>query len=125
MAHADKQYTYVDQDIINLVCQSRAEAIPLRYNYTNSLYADAHQHPDRAAQSSELELRSTVHYTGGKPWKSPCLRGDIWWEYYRRSAFFDAGFYYCQTMSYIGLGRYSFLSLAKHLTLRIIGKAPR
>ena len=121
LAHTDKPYKYVDQDIINLVCQGRTEAIPLRYNYTNSLYADAHQHPDRAAQLSELELRSTVHYTGGKPWKSPCLRGDIWWEYYRRSAFFDAGFYYRQTMSYIGLGRYSFLSLAKHLTLRMIG----
>ena len=59
LAHTDKPYKYVDQDIINLVCQGRTEAIPLRYNYTNSLYADAHQHPDRAAQSSELELRST------------------------------------------------------------------
>ena len=74
--------------------------------------------------TSELKLWSTMHYTGDKLWNSPCLRGDIWWEYYRRSPFFDAGFYYRQTMSYICLGRYSFLSLAKHLTLRMIGKAP-
>ena len=38
-------------------------------------------------------LRSgIVHYNGAKPWKEACMNMDIWWEYYRRSIFFDERF---------------------------------
>jgi lipopolysaccharide biosynthesis glycosyltransferase len=35
-----------------------------------------------------------VHYNGAKPWNGPCLNMDIWWDYYRRSPFFDEKFCY-------------------------------
>ena len=35
-----------------------------------------------------------VHYNGAKPWNGPCLNMDIWWDYYRRSPFFDEAFCY-------------------------------
>ena len=33
-----------------------------------------------------------VHYNGAKPWKDVCLNMDIWWDYYRKSIFFDEQF---------------------------------
>lgn len=35
-----------------------------------------------------------VHYNGPKPWKESCVNYDIWWEYYRKSPFFDEKFYF-------------------------------
>ena len=33
-----------------------------------------------------------VHYNGAKPWNGPCPNMDIWWNYYRKSIFFDEKF---------------------------------
>ena len=35
-----------------------------------------------------------IHYNGHKPWKKYCVNFDIWWEYYRKSPFFDEKFYF-------------------------------
>jgi hypothetical protein len=37
--------------------------------------------------------KGIVHYNGQKPWKGVCINFDIWWEYYRKSPFYDAQFY--------------------------------
>ena len=37
---------------------------------------------------------SNIHYNGQKPWKGACVNFDIWWEYYRKSPFFDSKYYY-------------------------------
>lgn len=38
--------------------------------------------------------KGIVHYNGPKPWKDYCVNFDIWWEYYRKSPFFDERFYF-------------------------------
>lgn len=35
-----------------------------------------------------------VHYNGAKPWRAYCINFDIWWEYYRKSPFYDEKFYF-------------------------------
>jgi hypothetical protein len=35
-----------------------------------------------------------VHYNGPKPWKQYCVNFDIWWEYYRKSPFYNEQFYF-------------------------------
>ena len=35
-----------------------------------------------------------LHFNGHKPWKKYCINFDIWWEYYRKSPFFDKKFYF-------------------------------
>ena len=46
--------------------------------------------------NDELDYALTkgiVHYNGDKPWKTWCHHFDIWWEYYRKSPFYDECFY--------------------------------
>ena len=38
--------------------------------------------------------RGNIHYNGHKPWKKYSVNFDIWWEYYRKSPFFDRKFYF-------------------------------
>lgn len=97
LEHADRQYTFQDQDIINVVCRGRIELLPMRWNYTYTLYRWAHTGPAAYIKAygreiDEAEWRGTVHYTGPKPWKKFCPRYDCWWACYRRSAAFDAEF---------------------------------
>jgi hypothetical protein len=35
-----------------------------------------------------------LHFNGHKPWKKYCVNFDIWWEYYRKSPFYDEKFYF-------------------------------
>ena len=35
-----------------------------------------------------------IHFNGHKPWKKYCVNFDIWWEYYRKSPYFDEKFYF-------------------------------
>ena len=46
------------------------------------------------AEIEEALSDGIVHYNGQKPWKGFCVNFDIWWEYYRKSPFFDRKFYF-------------------------------
>ena len=35
-----------------------------------------------------------IHYSGYKPWQRYSIGFDIWWEYYRKSPFYDEQFYF-------------------------------
>lgn len=90
LTHQNKKYVYQDQDIINIVCKGHIKHLPLKYNFTWSLYHSI-------TNSSFYELKkdeitdsisgSIIHYTGEKPWNSLCLRFEIWWYYYEKSLF--------------------------------------
>ena len=43
---------------------------------------------------SHALAKGIVHYNGQKPWKGLCPNFDIWWEYYRKSPFYDEKFYF-------------------------------
>lgn len=61
--------------------------------------------------------KGIVHYNGQKPWKGICVNFDIWWEYYRKSPFFDEKFYF--EFFYTRLNELDQLSLWKRIKILI------
>jgi lipopolysaccharide biosynthesis glycosyltransferase len=99
--YSSRKFLFQDQDIINIVCKGKIKFLPLRYNYTqSSFFLLFSNKPLLLSRFSENEINDAskgaiIHYEGtDKPWNSYCFRYDIWWEYYRKSLFFDAQFYF-------------------------------
>lgn len=97
---AKKKYKFQDQDILNIVCQGKIKFLPPVYNMTNYAF-DYCTHKRNTllqhyteGQLHEFILNGNIHYNGQKPWKGYCINFDIWWEYYRKSPFFDEKFYF-------------------------------
>jgi lipopolysaccharide biosynthesis glycosyltransferase len=97
-----QRFLFQDQDIINIVCKDKIKFLPLKYCYTqgcfNLLFTDKDMLLKRFSETEITETLNEgviIHYEGiNKPWNSYCFRYDIWWEYYRKSIFFDAQFYF-------------------------------
>lgn len=71
---AAKKFIFQDQDILNIVCKERIELIDEKYNAMPNY------------PKSDVVV---IHYAGVKPWIAFRERCDIWWEYYRKSIFFE------------------------------------
>ncbi len=58
-----------------------------------------------------------IHFNGHKPWKKYSTNFDIWWEYYRKSPFFDEKFYF--DFFYYRLNIFDQLSLLKRIKILV------
>ena len=91
-------YNQQDMDIMNIACNKRFLRLGVDYCLTNYLYSlIVHRRKELeeiyGKESVENALRAgIVHYNGAKPWKEACMNMDVWWEYYRKSIFFDEKF---------------------------------
>lgn len=91
-------YFQQDMDIMNIACNGRFLPLGPSYCLTNFLYElIVTRRPEMEAIYGAEELDHAlrfgiVHYNGTKPWKDACLNMDIWWEYYRKSIYFDERF---------------------------------
>ena len=98
--HVDKKYKFQDMDIINIVCKGKIKYLSPSFCYTTYIsdFAVNNREALRTVWSEEeiqeAQDRGIVHYNGQKPWRGACINFDIWWEYYRKSPFFDAKYYY-------------------------------
>lgn len=119
----NKKYTFQDMDIINLVCKGKIKFLSPAFCYTNyiSQYSVSRLKDLRNVfTKNELAcatIEGIVHYNGVKPWNAYCVNFDIWWEYYRKSIFFDAKFYF--DFFYSKLNEYDHLSLWKRIKILI------
>lgn len=92
------QYNQQDMMIINLACKGRIVSMTPAYCMTTTLYSlIVNRRKDMeeiyGVQEIEHALKSgIIHYNGAKPWNGPCPNMDIWWEYYRKSSFYDEKF---------------------------------
>lgn len=97
---ARKKYKFQDQDILNVVCGAHKMILPFWWNMTNYAFQylnDRHEAMQGGYTDTEIEsqsINSNLHYNGQKPWQGWCINFDIWWEYYRKSPFFDEKFYF-------------------------------
>ncbi|WP_309400659.1 glycosyltransferase family 8 protein [Cerasicoccus maritimus] len=88
-------YTYQDQDILNITCAGHIRYLPERYN----IHA-MHDYSEGAGKltpdlDEELKQAVVLHYAGVKPWNSnACFYYDQWWEAYRQSPAYDFDFYF-------------------------------
>ena len=97
LGHND--YNQQDMDIMNIACNGRFLPLGPAFCLTNYLYDLAVSRREEmdaiyGHDAVEEALKSgIVHYNGAKPWNGWCHHADIWWEYYRKSPFFDETFY--------------------------------
>ena len=94
------KYVQQDMDIMNIACNRHIMRLAPSFCLTNYLYDLIVNRRDEMLEFfSDEELTEAlasgiVHYNGAKPWKEACMNMDIWWEYYRKSIFFDQQFCY-------------------------------
>lgn len=94
------KYMFQDMDILNIACQGKIKYLEPDFCFTTFINQLAVEDFDKLTsiwnkESIERAFASgIVHYNGNKPWKDFCINFDIWWEYYRKSPFFDEKFYF-------------------------------
>lgn len=96
---AKRNFHQQDMDIINIACYGKIKAFTPAFCLTNYLTEIlVKRKAEMLSYFTENEIEHAlkngiVHYNGPKPWKQYCVNFDIWWEYYRKSPFYDAQFY--------------------------------
>ena len=92
------RYMYQDQDIINIVCKGKIKKLAPWFNLLIAIRECAiYQIEQILYTKQELEegiKDGIIHYNGHKPWKQYCPHFDVWWEYYRKSIFFEQKYYF-------------------------------
>jgi lipopolysaccharide biosynthesis glycosyltransferase len=78
MEEAKKKYTFLDQDILNVVCKDKIALLPWKYNYT-----------PHTTLSEEPENICIYHYAGPKPWNILTGHWIEWYDVYRRSPLYQ------------------------------------
>lgn len=93
-----RNYKYQDMDVLNIVCKGRIKRIAPYFCLSVIIAEYAANEREQPLYTSEelavAQAKGIVHYNGPKPWNQLCINFDIWWEYYRKSIFFDPKYYY-------------------------------
>ena len=119
----DRKLRFQDMDMINIVCKDKIKYLPPVFcwtNYINKYSVEHNPYLSEIFTSEEIKLakdKGLVHYNGQKPWKGYCVNFDIWWEYYRKSPFFDEKFYF--DFFYNKLDELDQLSLLKRVKILV------
>lgn len=97
---AKRNLKYQDQDTLNIVCYGKILYLSLEYNMTDYSFFYALKERemlqdlyDNNTIDNAIQF-GNLHFNGHKPWKKYCVNFDIWWEYYRKSPFYDEKFYF-------------------------------
>lgn len=80
----NKKYLYQDQDILSINYAGKLKKLPMKYIFI--CYAYKHN-------ILEDSKNMIYHYAGPKPWNTFVRFGDLWWEHYRKSIFYETEYY--------------------------------
>lgn len=120
---AKNKYRFQDLDVINIACHGKIKYLSPFFcltTYFMKLYARNKDLLFEYWTKEEIDYafnNGIVHYNGQKPWKGFCVNFDIWWEYYRKSPFFNEKFYF--EFFYTRLNELDRLSLWKRIKILI------
>lgn len=120
---AKRKLKYQDQDILNIVCYGKIHYLSLEYNMTDYSFYYAIKNREKLYTlfipfNIDFALKNgNLHFNGHKPWKKYCINFDIWWEYYRKSPFYDEMFYF--DFFHIKLDELDTFSLMKRIKLLV------
>lgn len=98
--HIPEKYKFQDMDILNIVCKGKIRYLSPTFcltTYINDFAVNRVEEIKNVWQEEEIRKAlqtGIVHYNGVKPWNGYCVNFDIWWEYYRKSPYFDEKFYF-------------------------------
>lgn len=116
-------FRFQDLDVLNIACQNKIVYLKPEFCVT-TYFAELSMRNRKILQQywtdNDIESALTygiVHYNGQKPWKGFCINFDIWWEYYRKSPFFDEKFYF--EFFYKRLNELDQLSLWKRIKILV------
>jgi lipopolysaccharide biosynthesis glycosyltransferase len=89
-----KKYDYPDQDVLNITCMGKILHLPLRYNFILWSESEYKQFISEGVHSHEEYEHAkytpvVLHYCPGKPWKKSVNMGEKWWDYARKTPFFE------------------------------------
>lgn len=120
---AKRNFRFQDLDVLNIACRDKIIFLEPEFcltTYINELAVKnrtlLYKYWNESSICRAL-LKGIVHYNGQKPWKGYCVNFDIWWEYYRKSPFFDEKFYF--DFFYSRLNELDRLSLWKRVKILI------
>lgn len=94
---ASENYLYQDQDTLNIVCGDKIKILPPWFGMVGTVCEILANPTQKYYRKEDVDYAlhyGIIHYTGYKPWKAWCHNFDIWWEYYRKSIYFDPKFYF-------------------------------
>lgn len=119
--HIGEKYKFQDMDILNIVCKGKIKYLPPSFCLTTYINDFAVNNIDALKENwAEVDVRyalekGIVHFNGQKPWKGFCVNFDIWWEYYRKSPFYNEKYYF--DFYYSKLNEYDELPLLKRIKI--------
>ncbi|MEI3055645.1 MAG: glycosyltransferase [Phocaeicola plebeius] len=120
---ARNNYKFQDMDILNIVCKGKILYLHPDFCLSTIIcQASIYNHNVLLELWNQSEIENAlkhgiVHYNGQKPWKQYSINFDIWWEYYRKSPFFDEKFYF--DYFYYRLNIFDQLSLWKRIKILV------
>ncbi len=120
---AKNNFRFQDLDVLNIVCQKKITYLKPEFCVTTYFTGFSIINRKILRQywtDNDIALalqNGIIHYNGQKPWKGFCVNFDIWWEYYRKSPFFDEKFYF--EFFYKRLNELDQLSLWKRIKILI------
>lgn len=97
---AKNKYMFQDMDVLNIACRGKIKYLPPAFcltTYISEYNVYRREELLRVWSAKEIDeafSQGIVHFNGKKPWNDICINFDIWWEYYRRSPFFEKKHYY-------------------------------
>ncbi len=118
----EDKYKFQDQDILNIVCAEKIKVLPWEYNMTDYSFYYANRQPELLQNYANSDVQTALntgnlHYNGHKPWKKYSVNYDIWWEFYRKSPFYDNHYYF--EFFYSRLNEHDNLSLWKRIKILV------
>jgi len=79
---------WVDQDIINSVCNSKY--LKLDYSWNYYVFSALRSSPLFSDYAKEMTNAKIYHYISKKPWNNPdSMKADVWWQYATQTPYFD------------------------------------
>ena len=122
LEQSKRKLKYQDQDILNIVCAEKKYILSSVYNMTDYSFFYLVNKTELLTEQyampyDEAIYCSNLHYNGHKPWKKYSTNFDVWWEYYRKSPFFDANYYF--NFFYEKIDEFDRLSIWKRIKILI------
>lgn len=120
---ANNKYKFQDLDVLNIACSGNISYMDPSFcltTYFYDIYLSNKEYLYKYWNDNQIKNalnNGIIHYNGQKPWKGYCVNFDIWWEYYRKSPFFDEKYYF--EFFYTRLNELDQLSLWKRIKILI------
>ena len=99
----DKKYKWLDQDVLNLVCENKIKFIDISWNIPNLCLFKGYMKENRNDKNNvffeQLEKSAAcpkiMHYNSHlKPWNNTTLiNAELWWKYARYTIFYETLLY--------------------------------